>query len=572
MLGSPIPEQHEIGRTAQRAVEDYLSPCIPTRLAQGDDYGYDAFVQHVIPGCPPLRTPMVFGLQVKGTSKLIEQNQSEQLKVRHLVEWTSTQFPVLIALHSIPSNTTRWRFADEVVNNLENESPKWRTQTTVAVNFKDSDEYLPEQFHPWLGRCLAMAYDKEGGHSRFHKVCRSVFLTEIYHDHVFTGQHFNIAAERRGASIANCVTGMQWSKGELDEKAVTARRVLAGALLLFDQVYFPAQLIRSAVAALGFQRFINLTREQRLIPVCEPLNSEVTFVVEQSGVGNLQILSAPEADMLGGNLDAVAKEFRLPRLFHKVVANAVKAVSYDNKMHREMIETAKSKLIRDLFGLGEQNPQGHEAPWSAERLLRIVNIVKYYSVADQLGVDVVEFEPGLAQLALARWGTRVRFHRVYQAMDELNAALNAASLPDIGLLVEKFGLGRCVDISQSPDGAKFREWFWGAAADAVSTTGDFSGQIADKLKELTGKDCPLPRELFIQGAIIEGKLEKLTSRPGGELAMKRQRLFSSHRLREAMSRKLGKLPGAHDSCPCGNHTHFAACCGKLLFSGTHISA
>jgi len=82
----PIPSEHEIARIAQYEVEGKLRPCITTRLGEGDDYGLDAFVQHVIPGNPPLRTNLLFGLQVKGTGKELTPTHTEPLKVAHLID------------------------------------------------------------------------------------------------------------------------------------------------------------------------------------------------------------------------------------------------------------------------------------------------------------------------------------------------------------------------------------------------------------------------------------------------------------------------------------------------------
>ncbi len=564
MPDRPIPDEHEIARAAQHAVEGKLAPCIPTRLGQGDDYGLDAFVQHVIPGYPPIRTALLFGLQVKGSATELAENHQESLKVSHLIDWTAAQPPILIAVHSVQVETTRWRFANEIVDELDRTNDKWRLQKTVSISFSNLYEHSKAELHEWLKRSLLHASDSDGGTTRFHRNYRSVLLTEIYHKGGFVGQHFTIAEQRNGPPVADCITGMQWGTGEVDERAVSATRVLASALLLFDEVYYPVPFTHAAVAALGAPQFLKLIKSRRLIPILNPRNSELTFVTGKDKVGDVYFFESPEADMLGRNLKAVATQFRLSPEFARTVGQAIRHVDFPKKVSDELLEVSKAPAIRKLLGLGVSRPQAMEAPWSAERLLRIGNVVKYYSVAEQLHVDVVEFEPGLAQVALARWGSRIRFHRIYQALDELNTALNAAALPDVGMLSEKIGLAKCVDISDSPEGVKFRKWFWEAAAEAVSVGGKFSGEVGRRLKDLVGKDCPLPQEFLVHGTQIDSHSEVLASRPRGEAALLRQKQFSARRLCQQLARRHGRTFEGRESCPCSSGLPFQNCCGKIL--------
>ena len=564
MPDRPIPSEHETARAAQRAIEGRLAPCIPTRLGQGDDYGLDAFVQHVFPGYPPVRTALLFGLQIKGTAAELVDNHQEQLKVSHLIDWTTAQQPILIAVHSVRTETTRWRFASEIVDELEKANRNWKSQATVSIAFSKEHEHSKGHFHEWLRRSLQHATDTEGGTTRFHRSYRSVLLSEIYHERGFSGQHFKIADKQGGPAVADCVTGMQWVTGEVDEHAVSATRVLAGALLLFDKVYYPVAFTRAVVTVMGSSRFLKLINSNRLIPILNPRNCDLTFAAGADQVGDVYFYESPESDMLGRNLRAVATEFQLPPRFARSVERAVHPVTYSEKDSQELLTVSKDPAIRKLFGLGAVRPQAKEAPWSAERLLRIGHVVKFYSIAEQLRVDVVEFEPGLAQVALARWGSRIRFHRIYQALNELNVALNAAALPDIGLLSGRIGLVKCVDISDSAGGAKFREWFWKTASDAVSASGHFSGEVAKRLKELAREDCPLPQEFLVYETLMNSRSEVLASRPGGEAALIRQRQFSSLRLRQQLDRRFGKIPTGRESCPCTSGLPFQNCCGRVL--------
>src|SRR5215813_7039861 len=150
MPDHPIPQRHETGRAAQRAVEQELSPCITTRLGQGDDYGLDGFVQHVRPGRPPCRTSLLFGLQVKGTEGILEARHLESLRTAHLLDWATHQIPVVVAVHSTLSRATRWRTANEIVQQLDASDSSWRTQQSVAVVFSDLDEHGGIRLHEWL--------------------------------------------------------------------------------------------------------------------------------------------------------------------------------------------------------------------------------------------------------------------------------------------------------------------------------------------------------------------------------------------------------------------------------------
>lgn len=560
-----IPREHEISRAAQRAVERDLAPCITTRPAQGDDYGLDGFVQHVQSGIPPVWTGLTFGLQTKGHEAAFVEEHAEPLRVRDLVCWRSQNLPVLIAVHSLSSKATRCRFADEIVLELQQRKPLWEQQDTVAVHFTCEHERLKGGDRGWLHTFLANDADADGGLSRFHKIQRSVLLTEIYHDKVFAGQRFTLALAPNGPPVVgDCWTGMSWAQGELDEHAVHSRRVLAAALLLFEQVYFPAQFIAAAVAAMGIRQFMNLIRSQRLIPLVNSRNEELTFITGSDGLGDLYFLSASGSDLLGRNLRAVATHFRLSGGFERTVRAAIREVSFGKKLELEINEVSKTRGIRDLVGLGESRPQSKEAPWSADRLLRIGNIAKFYHIAEQVRADVVEFEPGLAHVALARWGSRVRFHRVHPAIEELNASFAAASLPDVGLLCGRIGFAKCIAISESKEGVQFREWFWKTASEIAELEGGFAGEVSKRLRSMVGKDCPLPEALLIH-AVQDGHLsEILASRPGGAAAVQRQNAFSALRLDEQIRLRHKTIPDPNADCPCLSGCSFRKCCGRLL--------
>jgi hypothetical protein len=401
MVDRPIPLQHETSRAAQRVVEDELAPCIPTRLAQGDDYGLDGFVQHVRPGRPPCRTSLLFGLQVKGTEAVFQPLHQEPLRVAHLIDWTTSQVSVVVAVHSNTSRFTRWRTAADIVQELDAVHGQWRDQQAVGVAFRECDQYAGDALHEWLRRSLARTSDPEGGRTRFHKSLRRVLLTELYHGYAFVGQHAELAEQPGGPAVARFVTGMQWAKGEIDESAVLASRALCGALLLFDEVYFPASLTYAVVGALGPSLFLRLLSSQRLVPIAH-LSRELAFVIGNQNAGDLYFFDTDMGAVLDRELKAVAARHGLSSEFVRTVFQVTRDVKLGENVSREILTVSKLPYVRDLVGLGVARPQAHEPPWAAERLLRIGNVVKFYAAAEQLGVDVVEFEPGLARLALAR--------------------------------------------------------------------------------------------------------------------------------------------------------------------------
>jgi hypothetical protein len=557
--GSPLPQEHETARAAQRRVEEKLAPCIPTRLGQGDDYGIDAYVQHVLPGIPPIRTAELFCLQIKGKVTPLEEMHSEQLKTAHLLNWSSYQIPVIIAVHCVASDQTRWRAATDIVSELDLRSNGWRARASVSVNFSESDARSDGTLHEWLNKVLVHLSDVAGGRTRFHVGVRSVLLTEMYHFGTSSvGQRGSLSDTPNGPPVVDFVSGMQWGQGEVDQNAVAATRVLAGALLLFDQVFFPVYHTIAAVATLGPELFRKLVEKQRLVPITHLGEGKLMFITDREGFGDVYFFKADET--------AITQEFGLTKDFARVVTAATRHLPVIANVSKELREVSKLAYIRDLLGLGYPRPQAKEPSWAAERLLRIGNVVRFYAIAEQLGVDIVEFEPGLARLALARWGSRVRFHRVYQALDELQASLHAAALPDIGLLTQQIGILRCVDISESAEGAAFRHWYWQAASEVLAQIGTLDGEIAARLKSLAGAQHPLPKEFFVQ-MTQDHRREGLAARPGGEAALERQMRFSAQRLQSEFSRLRLDLSNPLKECPCGSSATFESCCGRILAKG-----
>ncbi len=560
----PIPSEHEIARKAQHEVEGKLRPCIPTRLGEGDDYGLDAFVQHVIPGRPPFRTNLLFGLQVKGTGKELTSIHSEPLKVAHLIDWHSSQTEVVVAVHSVVSGRTRWRGSRDIAQELDLERPEWRTQKTVNVSFRERDDRSGEEFHSWLGRTIERVADTAGGKDRLHRSLRSVLLTELYHDYDWTGQHGGLAESPDGPEVGKFVTGMQWEKGEIDDSAVLASRVLTGALMLFEQIFFPAEFTYAAIGSLGPALFDHLLSNDRLVPVILP-NHELAFVTGSEERGDLYFFNVNMLEVQDRGLSALQKKYGLSDSLATRVKQATRKLELPDRTTKELLEVSKLDYIRHLLGLGAAQPQSKEPAWAAERLLRIGNVVKFYSIAELLSVDIVEFEPGLARLALARWGSRVRFHRLYQALDELEATLRASALPDMGLLAAQIGVRRCVEISESKEGQDFRSWFWKAAGELISKTGGFENEVAKVIRSLCNSDIPLPAE-FLVGLSAEGgsTAEGWASRTGGEIALERQKRFSAKRLRRELQKRRISEPALSDRCICDSGLMFGSCCGRVF--------
>lgn len=195
--------------------------------------------------------------------------------------------------------------------------------------------------------------------------------------------------------------------------------------------------------------------------------------------------------------------------------------------------------------------------------MRIGNIVQYYAAGAALATDVVEFEPGLARIALARWGSALQFHRVYRALDVLQQVFDASALPDVGLVAERVGMEKCVALAESGEGRTFREWFWRAAEEVLADTGTLDEQVASRLERMVGLHSPLPRDLLIAMA-NDGSPEGLAARLGGDESLQRQRQFSAERFRRLILQKDIELPSPDGPCICGSGSPFATCCGRIL--------
>ncbi len=403
-----------------------------------------------------------------------------------------------------------------------------------------------------------------GGKDRLHRSLRSVLLTELYHDYAWTGQHGGLAESPGGPAVGRFVTGMQWEKGEIDDRAVLASRVLTGALMLFEQVFFPAELLYAAVGSLGADLFDQLLSNERVVPVILP-SQDLAFVTGSEERGDLYFFDVNMLEVQDRGLSAIRKKYGLTSSFAMRVKQATRKLELPDRTTKELLEVSKLDYIRELVGLGAPRAQSKEPSWAAERLLRIGNVVKFYSMAELLSVDIVEFEPGLARLALARWGSHVRFHRLYQALDELEATLRASALPDMGLLAAQIGVRRCVEISESKEGEDLRSWFWKAAGESISKTGTFENEVAKAIRSLCNSDIPLPAEFLIGLSAESGSTaEGWASRTGGKLALQRQKQFSAKRLRRELQKRRIPEPALLDPCICDSGLTFASCCAKVF--------
>jgi hypothetical protein len=360
---------------------------------------------------------------------------------------------------------------------------------------------------------------------------------------------------------------------------VFAPRVLAGALLLFEEVLVPLAFLEVTVRSLGPQLLRSLLTAEHLIPVAT--EDLVGFRHEAGEFRGTPVGIHPHDEegpfvrrAAERMLVSVTDKRDLLEAIHrttKIIPPTVTA-----RIVKESQNDLTKPAIRNLLGLSpHRTHDGSEPVWDAMLVNRILHLNTALATAEELNVDVVEYEAGLSRLASEKWYTELRFNRLFDSVEVFDRVLRAAGVPDLGLLEGRIGLARIAELSVTQHAQEFRDWFWGWTYGLVTGGANVETAVIAQLGQVIGEDLRalrLPCELklrffdhlradYMIGPNDHSRRHGYASRSErGAGALQRQAEVQARRRHGAIKDRFGE-PAAYSPCPCGSEGQFRFCCG-----------
>lgn len=575
-----VTAQSTLSRRSQRAFESWIDPWLFTAVDQRDDYGRDGFVQVVDDAKGAgFAAPLTFAVQLKAHDAAFREAHAEPLETRHLALWTDRQAPpTLVALWSKTDDEFRCRTAREIVDELALHNAEWRSQAEVTTQFRPEHALKePESRLPRLRSRIADEADRLAGVATFNSERPRVILTDLYNEGlVSTSSNLTLSDGVR------LFVGPGWIDGDLDARSFQTARVLAGALLLYEEVWFEYNHTDSALTVLGPDLLIELLYARRIVPFVLPefigfrilpneVRGELTgFVAGNNVHAPLRKHVNRYASILAPGHQSIANEI----LRHTLLVEGVQSSPIVAQTKRDLARPS----IRTMLGLSSHVLEGTEPAWDWPLVNRLAHINTARAVANARRVDVIEYEGGGSRLAAEKWYSEVDFHRLYPTSAAFDAALRANGIPDLGMLVDQIGLPLCVRLSNSEAGRSFRNWFWSIAVNLLGSGADLrtsfakavNGVVRDRAdaarlaSHLKLAYCQKVGSDYLVGVPLGRSTCGLSSRSDrpDELLARQRRNHAARRARLMLELASVSAPGRNERCPCGSGAKFKRCCGS----------
>lgn len=572
-----VPPTLDLEHESLLFVEQQLHPWRHTRVAQGDDFGRDGFVQIVDRDDSNLSMPApeCFAIQVKATAGPFSDSEPIRLTTRHLRLW-SRAMPVVVAAWSRASQEVRWRLATEIIADLR--VGQLQDQETVQVPFRTSDSFdSPGQMREQLHRRIADCYDRLGGVQRFHSSIRRVLLTDLYPEgRSNTSQGYTLEGTKGDLHFEH---GPSWKNGDLNPAEVYAPRVLTGALFLYEKVWYPLGATETVVRALGTTTFANLIKEQRLVPY--KLQNTVGTGWEE-GLNYCEIVwtKAPGSPQrqVGSQCREFARQHDLGTAFAVELEQRVRILEdvAAERIKKETLRDLARPELRRAIGLGSPKEGAREALWDSDPVRRLIHLNEAAAVAEASKVDVIELESGLAKVGATKWYSTFGFKRTFKTQLAFDEALEEVGVPDVGIVAATLGAGLCARLSSGQRAQHFRDWFWSTAAHAAAGGADITAAMLRELRASLPKSAEavsLPCELklrffekigrdYIIGSSGLWDSHRFAARSMGTDRLRIQAANHRDRRLAHIRHRLGRLPERNSPCPCGSERKFKVCCGR----------
>lgn len=571
------PQQAQEHRSST-AIEMALAPWMIRWMQQGQDFGRDAFVQIADDdgtGGAILR-PLTLMIQSKSHSAPSTEPFTVPVQTNRLRNWIDGSTPLVVIAWSDVDGGIGYRSARAAAAELDRLHRDWRTQAEVGIRFRPEDVLEANAAREKVKRWVADESDIFGGADQFHRVSRRVLLTDLFHGTGRTSETLNAIGER--GKPLQIVMGTGWLAQELDPRDIFAPRVLAGALILYEQVFVPLHLLGVVHESVG-PALNALLAEDRIVPVASEAWLGFRFD-EEATRGQLSCFGpsglSPEevqrravdrwiasAGVKGELADLVTRKTHfLPRAISERVEIQAKRHLTDPR-------------IRAALGLTHPAADASEPIWDRYLVNRILHVNEAIALGNHFRIDVVEYEGGLGGLAAELWHSELRFDRLFPSLESFQHLLDRTGVPDLGLLQGVVGLPRIAALSTTPQAQEFRDWFWDGIRGLSTPAPLGENAIQGKLETMVGEALPPIKlatelKLLFFGALGEDYLVGTgglgdgrgfaTRAREGQARLRLQREVQASVRKQEIAQRFGSV-APYGPCPCASGEKFRFCCG-----------
>lgn len=571
------PQQAQEHRSLP-AIQEALLPWTVRWMEQGQDFGRDGFVQIVDAdgaGGAILR-PLTLMIQCKSHSASSAEPFTVPVQTNRLKNWIDGSTPLVIVVWSTVDGEIGYRSARAAAAELDRLHRDWRAQAEVGIRFRTEDVLEPGAAKEKVKRWVADESDVFGGADQFHRVRRRVLLTDLFNGTGRTSE--TLTATGEGTNQLHIVMGTGWRGEELDPRDIFAPRVLAGALILYEQVFVPLHLMGVVRDSVG-PALNALLAEDRIVPVAP--EAWVGFRFDEGATrGQLSCFGpsglSPEeiqrravdrwiasVGVKGELADLITRKTHfLPRAISERVAIQAKRHLTDPR-------------IRAALGLTRSAADGSEPVWDRYLVNRILHVNEAIALGNHFRIDVVEYEGGLGGLAAELWHSELRFDRLFPSLESFQHLLDQTGVPDLGLLEAIVGLPRIAALSATPQAQEFRDWFWDGIRGLSTPAPLAEHTIQGKLETMVGEALPPIKlaaelKLLFFGALGEDYLVGTgglgdgrgfaTRAREGQARLRVQREVQASVRKQEIAQRFGSVT-PYGPCPCASGEKFRFCCG-----------
>lgn len=341
-------------RKSKTRLRDVLHPWTVTAFDQGDDLGRDVVIQPIEEHeSIATASKHFFAAQLKATAAPFASVHSLSVPSRHLELWLGPP-PIWVFAYSEADDLFRVRSASDLGREADQQSPGWRDQEKVTIRFPEESTLTMRMTKVDLYRLVRDGLDQQGGLQGFHEARRRVVLTDLFHVGTHTTSRVLQADGEDGRKIT-LISGPGWTDGDLDADDVFAPRVLAGAFLLYEEIWVSVGILEVVAAVAGSTLLREMVETGRLVPFA--VDRPIMFWHERNArAGRLDIMQIARgpADFRAQTIQDYARWGVTPDLVDLIIARTrqLPAALNDSVLAQVNLDL-ENQRIRRLLGLSE---------------------------------------------------------------------------------------------------------------------------------------------------------------------------------------------------------------------------